>query len=207
MEFFSLCSDIFQFKHWGFCVNYQHSLVENKLWEHITRCQGSVTDDPRNARATASPVSQGSFLSTPPHLRLSVCFHPLPVVSVRFLCSSLSHCLVLTRLPALCPNCCAHWWTYFTQTDYSHLTWGWVNIFGPSRCSRAAPEYYHASQAAGSRSSQVQEEKPFGIKHCDANSCPAVGYIGYTHTRVPFADWYWCRWRSFAAFYWNGRNM
>lgn len=84
MEIFSLFSDIFQFKHWGFCVNYQHSLVESKLWEHITRCQGSVTDDPRNTRATASPVSQGSFLSTPPHLRLPVSTHFLLCLIVLF---------------------------------------------------------------------------------------------------------------------------
>lgn len=57
-----------------------------------------MTDDPRNARATASPVSQGSFLSTPP----PVCFHPPPVVSQRGSSAHLCHIVLLPRVFQLC---------------------------------------------------------------------------------------------------------
>lgn len=43
--------------------------------------------------------------------------------------------------------------------------------------TKTVGKHRQASQAAGSRFTQVQGEKPLGESHCDANSCSAVGYV------------------------------
>lgn len=147
---------------------------EPRRWENITSCQESVTDDLRNAGATASPVSWSSFPSTPPHLHLSVSPHLLlclnegpPLLFATSSCPPPSSSFVSKLLCTLMNLFHSVGWTTVALAEVESTPWSLPGV----------PAFYRASQAAGGRFTQVQGRNLWGKNHSDANSFPAVGYV------------------------------